>query len=82
MASTAATRELAQLWRMMTKQERKPYCMKARRFSRLNNRIVRDDFSSGDEEPEPPKPFHLLLAEKCIPGTQTVGNVSFLGCIP
>uniref|UniRef100_A0A8C5SH07 Basic helix-loop-helix and HMG box domain-containing protein 1 n=1 Tax=Laticauda laticaudata TaxID=8630 RepID=A0A8C5SH07_LATLA len=82
MASTAATRELAQLWRMMTKQERKPYCMKARRFSRLNNRIVRDDFSSGDEEAEPPKPFHLLLAEKSIPGTQTVGNVSLLGCIP
>ncbi|XP_026543853.1 basic helix-loop-helix and HMG box domain-containing protein 1 [Notechis scutatus] len=82
MASTAATRELAQLWRMMTKQERKPYCMKARQFSRLNNRIVRDDFSSGDEEAEPPKPFHLLLAEKSIPGTQTVGNVSLLGCIP
>ncbi|KAG8143616.1 hypothetical protein E2320_000818 [Naja naja] len=82
MASTAATKELAQLWRMMTKQERKPYCMKARRFSRLNNRIVRDDFSSGDEEPEAPKPFHLLLAEKAIPGTQTVGNVSLLGCIP
>ncbi|XP_029140889.1 basic helix-loop-helix and HMG box domain-containing protein 1 [Protobothrops mucrosquamatus] len=82
MASTAATRELAQLWRMMTKQERKPYCMKARRFSRLNNRIVRDDFSSGDEEPEPPKPFHLLLAEKSIPSIQTVGNISLLGCIP
>ncbi|XP_070619762.1 meiosis initiator protein isoform X1 [Erythrolamprus reginae] len=82
MASTAATRELAQLWRMMTKQERKPYCLKARRFSRLNNRIVRDDFSSGDEDPEPPKPFHLLLAEKSIPGTQTVGNISFSGCIP
>ncbi|KAL7980740.1 hypothetical protein Chor_001894 [Crotalus horridus] len=95
MASTAATRELAQLWRMMTKQERKPYwyvlfwatvnngiSMKARRFSRLNNRIVRDDFSSGDEEPEPPKPFHLLLAEKSIPSIQTVGNTSLLGCIP
>ncbi|KAM3829930.1 meiosis initiator protein [Vipera latastei] len=82
MASTAATRELAQLWRMMTKQERKPYCMKARRFSRLNNRIVRDDFSSGDEELEPPKPFHLLLAEKSIPSIQTVGNISLLGCIP
>ncbi|KAM6427958.1 meiosis initiator protein [Liasis olivaceus] len=82
MASTAATRELAQLWRMMTKQERKPYCMKARRFSRLNNRIVRDDFSSGDEEPEPPKPFHLLLAEKSVPGTQAFGDCSLLGCIP
>ncbi|XP_066494225.1 meiosis initiator protein [Tiliqua scincoides] len=78
MASTAATRELAQLWRMMTKQERKPYCMKARRFSRLNNRIVRDDFSSGEEDPEPPKPFHLLLAEKSLPGSQNFNDLSLL----
>nr|XP_056703000.1 meiosis initiator protein [Euleptes europaea] len=83
MASTAATRELAQLWRMMTKQERKPYCMKARRFSRLNNRIVRDDFSSDEEEDlEPPKPFHLLLAEKSLPGTQNFGDLSLLELIP
>ncbi|XP_074872468.1 meiosis initiator protein [Carettochelys insculpta] len=69
MASTAATRELAQLWRTMTKQERRPYCVKARRFSRLNNRIVKQDFSSGgeeEEETEAPKPFHLLLAEKSL----------------
>ncbi|KAF7242259.1 Basic helix-loop-helix and HMG box domain-containing protein 1 [Varanus komodoensis] len=78
MASTAATRELAQLWRVMTKQERHPYCLKARRFSRLNNRIVRDDFSSGEEEPEPPKPFHLLLAEKSLPGTENFGDFSLL----
>ncbi|XP_033014320.1 basic helix-loop-helix and HMG box domain-containing protein 1 isoform X1 [Lacerta agilis] len=82
MASTAATRELAQLWRMMTKQERKPYCMKARRFSRLNNRIVRDDFSSGEEDPEPPKPFHMLLAEKSLHGSQTFGDLSLLKLIP
>ncbi|XP_061452784.1 meiosis initiator protein isoform X2 [Rhineura floridana] len=82
MASTAATRELAQLWRMMTKQERKPYCMKARRFSRLNNRIVRDDFSSGEEDPEPPKPFHLLLAEKSLHGTQNFGDLSLIELIP
>ncbi|XP_048358040.1 meiosis initiator protein isoform X2 [Sphaerodactylus townsendi] len=82
MASTAATRELAQLWRMMTKQERKPYCMKARRFSRLNNRIVRDDFSSEEEDLEPPKPFHLLLAEKSLSGTQNFGDLSLLELIP
>ncbi|XP_062995830.1 meiosis initiator protein [Elgaria multicarinata webbii] len=82
MASTAATRELAQLWRLMTKQERKPYCMKARRFSRLNNRIVRDDFSSGEEEPEPPKPFHLLLAEKSLSGIPNFGDYSLLELIP
>ncbi|KAH1180867.1 meiosis initiator protein [Mauremys mutica] len=75
MASTAATRELAQLWRTMTKQERRPYCVKARRFSRLNNRIVKQDFSSGgeeEEEMEAPKPFHLLLAEKSL-GSQDLG---------
>ncbi|XP_050784024.1 meiosis initiator protein isoform X2 [Gopherus flavomarginatus] len=75
MASTAATRELAQLWRTMTKQERRPYCIKARRFSRLNNRIVKQDFSSGgeeEEEMEAPKPFHLLLAEKSL-GSRDLG---------
>ncbi|XP_075771664.1 meiosis initiator protein isoform X2 [Pelodiscus sinensis] len=73
LASTAATRELAQLWRTMTKQERRPYCVKARRFSRLNNRIVKD-FSSGgeEEEVETPKPFHLLLAEKSF-GSRDLG---------
>ncbi|XP_020642754.3 meiosis initiator protein [Pogona vitticeps] len=82
MASTAATRELAQLWRMMTKQERKPYCLKARRFSRMNNRIVREDNSSGEEEMEPPKPFHLLLAEKSFHGAQNFGDYSLLDFIP
>ncbi|KAJ7303890.1 hypothetical protein JRQ81_011399 [Phrynocephalus forsythii] len=82
MASTAATRELAQLWRVMTKQERKPYCLKARRFSRMNNRIVREDISSGDEETEPPKPFHLLLAEKSLHGAQNFSDYSLLNLIP
>ncbi|KAH0631566.1 hypothetical protein JD844_005950 [Phrynosoma platyrhinos] len=82
MASTVATRELAQLWRVMTKQERKPYCLKARRFSLLNNRIVRDDFSSGEDELEPPKPFHLLLAEKSLPDTQFFHDLSLLELIP
>ncbi|KAM6154388.1 meiosis initiator protein [Erethizon dorsatum] len=64
-ASTAATKELAQLWRVMTQKERKPYCIKARRFSRQHNRIVKQDSSdSEDEDWETPKPFYQLLAEK------------------
>uniref|UniRef100_A0A2K6F9N9 Meiosis initiator n=1 Tax=Propithecus coquereli TaxID=379532 RepID=A0A2K6F9N9_PROCO len=64
-ASTAATKELAQLWRVMTQQERRPYCIKARRFSRQHNRIVKQDNSSSDEDDwETPKPFYQLLAEK------------------
>uniref|UniRef100_A0A8C0X8J7 HMG box domain-containing protein n=1 Tax=Castor canadensis TaxID=51338 RepID=A0A8C0X8J7_CASCN len=64
-ASTAATKELAQLWRVMTPQERRPYCIKARRFSRQHNRVVKQDNSSSeDEDWETPKPFYQLLAEK------------------
>ncbi|XP_062965936.1 meiosis initiator protein [Cynocephalus volans] len=63
-ASTAATKELAQLWQMMTEQERRPYCIKARRFSRQHNRIVKDSSSSEDEDWETPKPFYQLLAKK------------------
>ncbi|XP_078216293.1 meiosis initiator protein isoform X2 [Callithrix jacchus] len=67
-ASTAATKELAQLWRVMTQQERRPYCIKARRFSRQHNRIVKQDGSSSDDEDwETPKPFYQLLAEKALP---------------
>ncbi|XP_054938013.1 meiosis initiator protein [Physeter macrocephalus] len=64
-ASTSATKELAQLWRVMTLKERRPYCAKARRFSRRHNRIVKKDSSSSeDEDWETPKPFYQLLAEK------------------
>ncbi|MEJ1286300.1 putative gene 4969 [Cricetulus griseus] len=64
-ASTAATKELAQLWRGMTLEERRPYCTKARRFSRQHNRIVkRESSSSEDDDGETPKPFYQLLAEK------------------
>ncbi|XP_040852210.1 meiosis initiator protein [Ochotona curzoniae] len=66
-ASTAATKELAQLWRDMTLQERKPYCTKARRFSRQHNRIVKRGSSSSDEDWETPKPFYQLLAERALP---------------
>ncbi|XP_021101840.1 basic helix-loop-helix and HMG box domain-containing protein 1 isoform X1 [Heterocephalus glaber] len=64
-ASTAATRELARLWRVMTQKERRPYCTKARRFSRQHNRIVKQDSSNSENEDwETPKPFYQLLAEK------------------
>ncbi|XP_026893631.1 meiosis initiator protein isoform X1 [Acinonyx jubatus] len=64
-ASTAATKELAQLWRVMTQQERRPYCVRARRFSLQHNRIVKQDSSSSeDEDWGTPKPFYQLLAEK------------------
>ncbi|XP_029336066.1 basic helix-loop-helix and HMG box domain-containing protein 1 isoform X1 [Mus caroli] len=64
-ASTAATKDLAQLWRGMTVEEKKPYCTKARRFSRQNNRIVKQENSSSeDDDGETPKPFYQLLAEK------------------
>ncbi|KAM5297508.1 LOW QUALITY PROTEIN: meiosis initiator protein [Glossophaga mutica] len=68
-ASTAATKELAQLWREMTEQERKPYCIKARRFSRQHNRIVKkESSSSGDDDWGVPKPFYQLLADKARSG--------------
>eukprot|EP00073_Rattus_norvegicus_P043458 XP_017445487.1 PREDICTED: basic helix-loop-helix and HMG box domain-containing protein 1 isoform X1 [Rattus norvegicus] len=64
-ASTAATKDLAQLWRGMTMEEKKPYCTKARRFSRQHNRIVKQESSSSeDDDGETPKPFYQLLAEK------------------
>ncbi|XP_042637176.1 meiosis initiator protein [Orycteropus afer afer] len=66
-ASTAATKELAQLWRVMTQQERKPYCVKARRFSRQHNRIVKKERSSSEEDDcDPPKPFYQLLADRAL----------------
>ncbi|XP_078517095.1 meiosis initiator protein isoform X1 [Lissotriton helveticus] len=66
-ASTTATKELAHLWRVMSKQERRPYCIKARRFSRLHNRIMKQSCASSEEEEEvTPKPLHLLLAEKTM----------------
>lgn len=39
--------------------------IKARRFSRQHNRVVKQDNSSSeDEDWETPKPFYQLLAEK------------------
>ncbi|KAM5236400.1 meiosis initiator protein [Ctenodactylus gundi] len=63
-ASTAATKELAQLWRMMSQREQRPYCIKARRFSRQDNRIMKHSSSSEDEDLTTLKPLCQLLAEK------------------
>ncbi|XP_055519540.1 meiosis initiator protein-like isoform X3 [Leucoraja erinacea] len=61
-ASTVATKALAHVWRTMSKNQRRPYCIKAREFSKMNNRIVRLASSSSEEkeEVEMPKPLHLL----------------------
>uniref|UniRef100_A0A8C6B2N4 Meiosis initiator n=1 Tax=Monodon monoceros TaxID=40151 RepID=A0A8C6B2N4_MONMO len=77
-ASTTATKELAHLWRTMTLKERRPYCTKARRFSRRHNRIVKKvSSSSEDEDWETPKPFYQLLAEKARrPHTAREGSLT------
>ncbi|CAM9135347.1 unnamed protein product [Bubo scandiacus] len=61
LASTVATRELAQLWHSLSPDERRPYCLWARRFSRLHNRVTRPD-GDGDGDANPPAPLQLLLA--------------------
>ncbi|XP_055002432.1 meiosis initiator protein [Sorex araneus] len=74
-ASTAATKELAQLWRMMTPQEQRPYCIKARRFSRQHNRNVKQVHSSSEDDyGDTPKPFYQLLAEKAQKAQGVPGN--------
>ncbi|XP_056652299.1 meiosis initiator protein isoform X2 [Monodelphis domestica] len=62
-------------------QSKPPACpslpsIKARKFSRQHNRIVRQDCSSEDDDRSSPKPFHLLLAEKalCSPGLACTGS--------
>ncbi|XP_053335171.1 meiosis initiator protein-like [Clarias gariepinus] len=61
--STVVTKELADLWHIMPKQERRVYCLKARQFSRQHNRNVR---SEGQEEEEDcdPRPLHMLLMHR------------------
>ncbi|XP_033928086.1 meiosis initiator protein [Melopsittacus undulatus] len=80
LASTAATRELAQLWQSLSPDERRPYCARARRFSLQQGRVVRPDRdqdrdwdrdrggeSNRDRDP-PPAPLHLLLAARARAG--------------
>ncbi|XP_075042285.1 meiosis initiator protein isoform X3 [Mixophyes fleayi] len=66
-ASTTATKDLADLWRVMSAQERRPYCIKALQFSLLNDRLVkRGSPGYPCEEVLSPKPLSVLLAEKAI----------------
>ncbi|XP_070258150.1 meiosis initiator protein, partial [Myotis yumanensis] len=75
-ASTTATKQLAQLWREMTEQERRPYSIKARRFSRQHNRIVKQESSSSeDEDWGVPKPFYQLLADRARCSSQPASQL-------
>ncbi|XP_064835292.1 uncharacterized protein LOC135549180 [Oncorhynchus masou masou] len=64
--STVVTKELASLWHVMPKQERHVYCLKARHFSRQQNRNVRSELveGGGEEEDCVPSPLHMLLAQR------------------
>nr|KAF6272620.1 basic helix-loop-helix and HMG-box containing 1 [Myotis myotis] len=75
-ASTTATKQLAQLWREMTEQERRPYSIKARRFSRQHNRNVKQESSSSeDEDWGIPKPFYQLLADRARCSSQPASQL-------
>ncbi|KAL0994251.1 hypothetical protein UPYG_G00119850 [Umbra pygmaea] len=63
-ASTEVTKELANLWHAMPKQERRVYCLMARRFSRQQNRNVRSALVEGEDEDCVPSPLHTLLAQR------------------
>ncbi|XP_022531673.2 uncharacterized protein LOC103041463 [Astyanax mexicanus] len=64
--STVVTKELAKLWHIMPKQERRLYCLKARRYSRQHNRNVCSEGQEAEREAEKcvPSPLHLLLAHR------------------
>ncbi|XP_076836660.1 uncharacterized protein meiosin isoform X2 [Brachyhypopomus gauderio] len=63
--STVVTKELAKLWHIMPKQERRLYCVKARHFSRQQNRNVRSEGQEAEGEVEcVPSPLHTLLAQR------------------
>ncbi|XP_062341539.1 uncharacterized protein LOC134039595 isoform X2 [Osmerus eperlanus] len=63
--STVVTKELASLWHMMPKQEKRVYCLKARTFSRQQNRNVRIEGMEEEEEEDcVPSPLHMLLAHR------------------
>ncbi|XP_036379622.1 basic helix-loop-helix and HMG box domain-containing protein 1-like [Megalops cyprinoides] len=64
--STVVTKELAHLWHIMPKQERRVYCVKAWRFSRQQNRNVRSVGAEGEGDGEEgvASPLHMLLAHR------------------
>ncbi|XP_053330043.1 meiosis initiator protein [Spea bombifrons] len=64
-ASTTATKELAELWREMSAQERQPYRVKALQFSLLHDRLVKKRSSCAPQaDLSPLKPLSVLLAGK------------------
>ncbi|XP_026995649.2 uncharacterized protein LOC113638554 isoform X2 [Tachysurus fulvidraco] len=64
--STVVTKELANLWHIIPKQERRVYCLKARQYSLQHNRNVRCEFQEAEEEKEDcvPSPLHMLMAHR------------------
>ncbi|XP_041949716.1 meiosis initiator protein-like [Alosa sapidissima] len=63
--STVVTKALANIWHHLPKQERRIYCLKARRYSCQENRNVRVQEEEDDSGEEcVPSPLHLLLADR------------------
>ncbi|XP_068072141.2 meiosis initiator protein [Danio rerio] len=64
--STTVTKELANLWHILPKRERRLYCLKACSFSRKQNRNVRAEVHEAERKAEQsaPSPLHILLAYK------------------
>ncbi|XP_018919230.1 meiosis initiator protein-like [Cyprinus carpio] len=62
--STTVTKELASLWHILPKRERRLYCLKAWSFSCQQNRNVRDQKNEAEMKAERsvPSPLHMLLA--------------------
>uniref|UniRef100_A0A8C2FZJ8 Si:ch211-191j22.7 n=1 Tax=Cyprinus carpio TaxID=7962 RepID=A0A8C2FZJ8_CYPCA len=62
--STTVTKELASLWHILPKRERRLYCLKAWSFSCQQNRNVRAQKHEAEMKAERsvPSPLHMLLA--------------------
>uniref|UniRef100_A0A8C2B160 Si:ch211-191j22.7 n=1 Tax=Cyprinus carpio TaxID=7962 RepID=A0A8C2B160_CYPCA len=62
--STTVTKELANLWHILPKKERRLYCLKAWSFSCQQNRNVRAQKQEAEMKAERsvPSPLHMLLA--------------------
>ncbi|KAK9955320.1 hypothetical protein ABG768_015202 [Culter alburnus] len=62
--STTVTKELANLWHILPKRERRLYCLKAWSFSCQQNRNVRTQAHEAEIKAERsvPSPLHVLLA--------------------
>ncbi|XP_023669456.1 uncharacterized protein meiosin [Paramormyrops kingsleyae] len=80
--STVVTKELANLWHIMPKQERRVYSMKARRFSCQQNRNVKLKGEVEGEEDVVPSPLHTLLAHRDYSAARGVlqGHPHMLSC--